>query len=98
MSYIAIVILVLISASIAVHLELTKAILLVLNKVLKCHKCLTFWGTLIALYIAKCPILLAICLSLLNSYMSNWLAIVLVMLVKEYENVWHALSKLKEKK
>ena len=91
--FVLIVVLTMINSVIAVHLGLSVAISKVLTKILSCPKCLTFWSTLILLYLFKCDIVIAILLSLLNAYISNWFALLLIKLNQKYEKLWQKLSK-----
>ena len=89
---IVIAIAVMMSATIAVHLALPQAVWSVAGKVCKCHKCLSFWATLVVLLFAKCNIIAAILLSMLMSYMSNWFGLLLLWLNHKYDDLWQRLN------
>lgn len=97
MHYALIVILLMVCSTIMVHLGLPTAILKVVSKIASCHKCLTFWSSLGILLYVGCDILLAMLLSLLGAYSSNWFALLFVELAKQYDKLWHALNKKKWK-
>lgn len=97
MPFALIVILVMVSAILAVQLGLTEAVMKVVVKITKCHKCLTFWGSLVILWIAGCNIIIAILLSLLGAYLSEWAALAFAELAKEYERLWHELNKQRKR-
>lgn len=80
-------------ATTAVHLGLPQAIAKVLVKVFGCHKCLTFWTTFIVLQLGGCAILVALPLSFVGAYLSNWFAVLLIMLNKIYEKLWQRVNK-----
>lgn len=80
-------------ATTAVHLGLPQAISKVVVKVFGCHKCLSFWTTLLVLQIAGASLQVALPLSFLASYLSNWFAMVLVVLNKFSESIWEKLRK-----
>lgn len=91
--YVLIVILTMVNAVIAVHLGLSAAIAKILVKVLTCPKCLTFWSSLGLLYIVGCNLLIAVLLSLLSAYASNWFAILLVKLTQYYDKLWQSVNR-----
>ena len=79
---------VMIGCTLAVHLNLPQAISMVVSRVCKCHKCLTFWGTMIILAILGCNIIIAAMLAILMAYLSNWFAMLLIWMNKKYEELW----------
>lgn len=79
-------------ATVAVHMGLPQEIAKVITKICGCHKCASFWLTLVVTATMK-PLWLALLLSLLSSYLSGWFAMVLVMLNKIYEKLWEKLNK-----
>ena len=79
---------VMIGCTLAVHLNLPQAISMVVSGVCKCHKCLTFWGTMIILAIVGCNVIIAAMLAILMAYLSNWFAMLLIWLNKKYEELW----------
>lgn len=87
---------VMIGCTLAVHLNLPQAISMVVSRVCKCHKCLTFWGTMIILVaIAGCNVIIAAMLAILMAYLSNWFAMLLVWLNKKYDELWQRLNQKK---
>lgn len=82
-------------ATVSVHLGLPQAIGQVVMKILKCHKCLSFWLTLIGLLWYGCPLIVATLLSLLSAYMSHWLALLLIVFNNIYNKIWQRLNRNK---
>ena len=89
---IAIAIAVMIGCTLAVHLNMPQAISGVVSKICKCHKCLTFWATMIILIIAGSNIIIAAMFAIAMSYLSNWFAMLLVWLNKMYDRLWQRLN------
>lgn len=77
-----------VAACLMQHLGLSQAIASVVAKVAKCPKCLTFWTTLFALLFAGCGILIALVLSILMAYLSNYFGLVLIVLNRLYDRLW----------
>ena len=86
---------VMIGCTLAVHLNLPQAISMVVSRICKCHKCLTFWGTMIILAIVGCNVIIAAMLAILMAYLSNWFAMLLVWLNKKYDELWQRLNQRK---
>lgn len=82
-------------AVLACHLGLSEAIAKVVSKVARCPKCLTFWLVLLVLMVSCDNTIVAITLSLLCAYLSNWLGLLLMWLNKTYNKVWERLNKVK---
>lgn len=93
MRFLLIAIAVMVAATIAVHLALPQAISNVVGKVSKCHKCMTFWSTLIVLAWLGCNVFIAAGLSLCMSYLSNWFGLLLIWLNEKYTELWRRLNK-----
>ena len=93
MMSVGIAMLLMVAATVSVHLGLPQAIAGVLMKISKCHKCLSFWLTLLGLLWLGCPIVHAALLSLLAAYLSNWFAVLMVVLNKLYERLWERLKR-----
>lgn len=93
MECVVIAMLLMVVATISVHLGLPQAIASVVSKVCKCHKCLTFWLTLFGLLVIGCPPHYAALLSLLSAYSSYWFSLLLVLLNKIYEKLWERLNR-----
>ena len=90
---VGIAMLVMIMATVAVHLGLPDAIAKVVSKVMQCHKCLSFWSTLIVLTYLGADIIIAALLSICAAYLSNWFAMLLVMFNKLSEKIWERLKR-----
>lgn len=90
---IVIVLIAMIVGMLAQHLGLTEAVASVLSKIAKCHRCVVFWVTLIALALCCCNPLIAVGLSLINSYLSNWFGLLLIWLNHKYNALWEKLNK-----
>ena len=93
MTSVGIAIVLMMAATLAVHLGLPQAIAKVISKICSCHKCLSFWICLIAMAYVGFPLVLTLLLSLLAAYASNWFAIILVMLNRIYDKLWEILGK-----
>lgn len=95
-AYIGIAVAVMVVATTACHLGLPQESARVLSKILQCHKCLSFWTSLAVLFLTGCPLLIAVPLSLMSAYLSNWYAVLLVWLNQIYEWLWNHLNRRKE--
>ena len=93
MMCVGIAMLTMVVATVAVHLGLPEAIAKVVSKVMQCHKCMSFWLTLIVLTILGADILVAALLSICAAYASNWFALLLIVLHKLYNRLWQRLNK-----
>lgn len=93
MECVGIAMLVMVAATIGVHLGLPQAIAGVVAKICKCHKCLSFWLSLVVLVAIGCPLPHAALLSLCAAYMSHWLSLLLIMLNQLYDKLWERLNK-----
>ena len=93
MNCVGIAMLTMIVATLAVHLGLPDAIAKVVSKVMQCHKCLTFWSTLIVLTYLGTDVFIAALLSIFAAYMSDWFGMLLVMLNKLSDQIWQRLRK-----
>lgn len=76
--------LVMLSAVLIVNLGLGEAIAEISEKILKCPTCLSFWGALAALLYDGTDIVIAVSLSILVAYLSNFVGIVLMMFNRLY--------------
>ena len=92
MKCVGIAILSMIVATMAVHLGLPQAISKVMVKVFGCHKCLSFWTTLIVMQLAGFSLQMAIPLSFLAAYLSGWFIMLLGIINKLYEKLWERLN------
>lgn len=84
-----------ISAMLAQHLGLAEAIVGVVAKVSRCPKCLSFWAVLISLIIMRAHIVVAIGLSLICAYLSNWWGLILMLLANIYNDLWERINQKK---
>ena len=82
---------------IAQHLGLTEAISSVLARISKCYRCVTFWGTLTALLALKKGIFEALFLSILMSYLSNFFALSLLWMQRQYNILWEKVERGKRR-
>lgn len=82
-----------IAACLGVHLGLFEAICKILSKIASCAKCSSFWLCVLALLSAGADIIAVVALSLIAAYLSNWVAIILVLLNDLYERVWQRIRK-----
>lgn len=71
-------------AVLAQHLGLAEAVSDVLSKIAKCPMCCSMWVTLAALLHSSCDIVLAVALSVIMSYLSNYFGILLIELQRLY--------------
>lgn len=84
------------AATIAVNLGLGEAISKVVEKILSCYVCTTFWVVLCSLWIFHNSTLeYAIVLSLYMAYLSNYVAIILSYLNKLHDYLWQRSNKQK---
>lgn len=81
-------------AVLACHLGLSEAFAKVVSKIARCPKCLTFWLVLLVLMVTCENTIVAIALSLLCAYLSNWVGLLLLWLNKVYNKVWERLNKV----
>lgn len=82
-------------ACVAQHLGLPQAVAMVMAKVAKCPKCLTFWLTLTVLLISQCNVIIAIMLAVIMAYLSYYWGIVILLLQKLYNRIWERLEEEK---
>lgn len=87
--------------SLAHHLGLVTRAAEIVNEIAGCSMCSTFWGTLVLLCILGCPFMVAVGLSLLASYLSNWVNLLYWWIDHLYERLWQKMEifsvKLKQK-
>ena len=88
-----IAIVLMIAATLAVHMGLPQAISKIIVKICSCHKCLSFWICLIAMAYVGFSLVLALLLSLLAAYSSNWFALLLIQFNKLYNKLWERVNK-----
>lgn len=85
MEVVWIAVLAMMSAVMIVHLGLGAAVAKVSGKILQCPICLSFWGVLAALLYHDTDIIVAVPLSILAAYISNFTGIVLMMFNRLYD-------------
>ena len=78
--------------TLVVHLGLTREIAKVLAKVLGCHKCLTFWLTVIVMYANSCNAYTIIPAAIGGAYLSEWFGLLLIKLNHKYLELWQRLN------
>lgn len=88
-----IALIVMIVAGLAHHLGLSEAIAMVVVKVAKCPKCLTFWTTFFILIAVGSSILLTVMLSVVTAYLSYYWGLVLILLNDLYDKLWQRVNK-----
>lgn len=86
---------VMITATLAQHLGLTGAIARTLTHIAGCHMCCSFWSVLGVLLLAGCPVVMAAGLAMSSAYLSHWLALLLIILSKKYNDLWQRVNKRK---
>ena len=92
MMSVGIAIVLMVAATVAVHMGLPQEVAKVITKIFGCHKCLSFWLVLAMTAMSE-PLWLALLLSLLAAYLSGWFAMVLVVFNKIFEDLWQRLSR-----
>lgn len=98
MMSVGIAMLLMVVATVSVHLGLPQAVVQVVMKICRCHKCLSFWLTLLGLLMIGTHILYAVLLSLMAAYLSNWVAMLLVLINEISDRLWERISKLRPRK
>lgn len=81
------------SVTLAVHLGLPEAIAETIGKVAKCEKCCTFWITAAALWFSGTDLIALAALSILASYLSHWIGLVLIVMQKIFTRLWQRINK-----
>lgn len=89
----AIALMIMIGATIAQHLGLGEAVARVAHKIARCPKCISFWSVLVILVILNVHPIVALGLSLLCSYLSNWMGLLLMLLANIYNELWEKVNK-----
>lgn len=86
---------VMVSVSLIHHLGLAHAISEVVDKVLSCSQCLTFWSVLAGLLYISTDIITAMFFAITMAYLSNWLGLLLLYLQRLF-NILYGREKDKE--
>ena len=86
---------VMVSVSLIHHLGLAHAISGVVDKVLSCSQCLTFWSVLAALVYLSTDMITAVFFAITMAYLSNWFGLFLLYLQRKF-NMFYGREKDKE--
>jgi hypothetical protein len=80
-------------ATLGAHLGLWSAIARVIAKIAKCERCASMWLSLSVLFYSGCEPIAAIALSVLGSYLSSYVGLILVFLNRVYSKLWRKINK-----
>lgn len=86
---------VMVSVCLIHHLGLAHAISEVVDKVLSCGQCLTFWSVLAALVYLSTDLITAVFFAITMAYLSNWFGLLLLYLQRQF-NRFYGREKDKE--
>ena len=86
---------VMVSVCLIHHLGLAHAISEVVDKVLSCSQCLTFWSVLAALVYLSTDMITAVFFAITMAYLSNWFGLLLLYLQRKF-NTFYGREKDKE--
>ena len=86
---------VMVSVTLIHHLGLAHAISEVVDKVLSCGQCLTFWSVLAALVYLSTDLITAVFFAITMAYLSNWFGLLLLYLQRQF-NKFYGREKDKE--
>ena len=86
---------VMVSVCLIHHLGLAHAISGVVDKVLSCSQCLTFWSVLAALVYLSTDMITAVFFAIVMAYLSNWFGLLLLYLQRQF-NILYGKEKDKE--
>ena len=75
------------------HLGLSEAIARAVSKIAKCHRCCSFWLTLVALIYFGYDPFISLTLSILMAYLSNYFGLFLLWTNKLYTKLWQKVEK-----
>lgn len=76
------------SATLIQHLGLAKAISNVTSKIASCNQCCTFWMTLFTLLYCQQNFVVAVMLSIIMAYASNWFILLLIYLQRLFTRLY----------
>ena len=79
---------VMIAATLIQHLGLADAACKVITKIFSCHQCFTFWMTMAAMLYMHANVVIAVVLSILGAYASNWFILLLIWLQHKYTDIY----------
>lgn len=77
-----------VSVNLIHHLGLAQAIAEVMDKILKCSQCLTFWSVIVGLIYLGQDIVTAIFLAISMAYLSNWFGLILLYLQRKFTTLY----------
>lgn len=77
-----------VSVNLIHHLGLAQAITEVMDKILKCSQCLTFWSVIVGLIYLGQDIVTAIFLAISMAYISNWFGLILLYLQRKFTTLY----------
>ncbi len=80
--------LLMVSVNIIHHLGLAQAISEVMNKILGCSQCLTFWSVVAGLTYLGQDIITAVFLAITMAYLSNWFGLILLYLQRKFTTLY----------
>ena len=86
---------VMVSVCLIHHLGLAHAISEVVDKVLSCSQCLTFWSVLAGLIYLSTDMITAVFFAIVMAYLSNWFGLLLLYLQRQF-NRFYGREKDKE--
>ena len=95
MAIISTSLIVMVSVCLIHHLGLAHAISEVVDKVLSCSQCLTFWSVLAALVYLSTDMITAVFFAIVMAYLSNWFGLLLLYLQRQF-NRFYGREKDKE--
>ena len=87
---------VMVSVCLIHHLGLAHAISEVVDKVLSCGQCLTFWSVLAALVYLSTDMITAVFFAITMAYLSNWFGLLLLYLQRQF-NIFYGREREKDK-
>jgi hypothetical protein len=79
-------------ATLGVHLQLWAAISSIAHKIATCAKCSSFWLSLATLVYLGCDIIIAVALSIIGSYLSHYVGLILIALNNIYDELWQRIN------
>lgn len=77
-----------VSVNLIHHIGLAQAIAEVMDKILKCSQCLTFWSVIVGLIYIGQDIVTAIFLAISMAYLSNWFGLILLYLQRKFTTLY----------
>lgn len=77
-----------VSVNLIHHLGLAQAIAEVMNKILGCSQCHTFWSVVAGLTCLGQDIITAVFLAITMAYLSNWFGLILLYLQRKFTTMY----------